>query len=246
MFMLVDSQEASTMMAMNIQPPRRPMSTPGAPLPAEGGDGDEPDRTTAAGDGPLSPEQIQAVTLANQRAKKLRSAARVAMFNGVSLGTFSGLSLLFVAGEAIFGEFDWLGVIMCVGLGALAWNELRGRKLLLLFNPRSTAILGWNQVALLGLIVAYAAWMLGVAMFGANPYEEAMRSEPMMAQMLGDVGGLYKTMSVTMYGSLIVGTIIFQGLNSRYYFTRARLLQAYLVETPPWVVELQRHQAASS
>ena len=231
---------------MNIQPPHRPMSTPVAPLSDQACDGGESDRTTAAGDGPLSPEQMQAVTLANQRAKKLRSAARIAKFNGVSLGTFSGLSLLFVAGGAIFGEFDWLGVIMCVGLGVLAWNELRGRKLLLQFNPRSPGILGWNQVALLGLIVVYAAWMLGVAMFGANPYEEAIRNEPMAAQMLGDVGGLYKTLSVTMYGSLIVGTIIFQGLNSLYYFTRARLLQAYLVETQPWVVELQRHQAASS
>jgi len=222
------------------------MSTPGVPLPAQAGYGGASDRTTAAGDWPLTPEQMQAVTLANQRAKKLRSAAMVALFNGILLGTFSGLSLLFVAGEAVFGEFDWLGVIMCVGLGVLAWNELRGRKLLLRFNPRSAAMLGWNQVALLGLIVVYAAWMMVVAAFGANPYEEVMRSEPMTAQVLGDVGSLYKTLSVMIYGALIVGTLIFQGLNSLYYFTRARLLRAYLAETPAWVVELQRLQTASS
>jgi hypothetical protein len=187
---------------------------------------------------------MQAVTLAYQRAKKLRSAAGVAMFNGIWLGVFSGLSLLFVVGEAIFGGFDGIGVIMCLGLGLLAWNELRGRKLLLLYHPKSTAVLGWNQVALLGLIVGYAAWMMGVAAFGTNPYEEVMRSEPMAAQVLGDVGGLYKMLSLILYGGLIVGSVIFQGLNSLYYFTRAKLLRAYLAETPAWVVELQRQQAA--
>jgi len=43
---------------------------------------------------------------------------------------------------------------------------------------------------------------------------------------------------------LIVGTLIFQGLTSRYYFTRAPLLRAYLAETPAWVIELQRQEAA--
>lgn len=220
---------------MNIQPPHRPMPTPGVPPPAH----------AAPGDWPLSPEQMQVVTLAHQRARKLRSAARVAMFNGILLSTFSGLSLIVVAGEALFGEFDWVGVVMCIGLGGLAWNELRGRKLLLQFYPQSAAILGWNQVALLGLIVGYAGWMMGVAVFGANPYEEVMRAEPRAMEVLGDISALYKTVSVIFYGALIIGTIIFQGLNSRYYFTRARLIRAYLVETPAWVVELQRQQAAA-
>jgi len=182
--------------------------------------------------------------LADQRGKKLRSAAGVAMFNGICIGVFSSLSLLVVMGEAMFGEFDWVGVIMGIGLGVISWNEFRGRKLLQQFNPRAPAVLGWNQLALLGLIVAYAAWMMGVALLGANPYDEVMRREPMAARMLGDIGSLYKMLTLAVYGALIVGTLIFQGLNSLYYFTRARILRGYLAETPAWVVQLQRCQAA--
>ena len=87
--------------------------------------------------------------------------------------------------------------------------------------------------------------MMGVGLLGANPYQEVMRREPMTIQTLGDIGSLYKTLTVTVYGALIVGTLIFQGLNSLYYFTRGRILLGYLAETPAWVLELQRCQAAS-
>jgi hypothetical protein len=45
---------------------------------------------------------------------------------------------------------------------------------------------------------------------------------------------------------LIALTIIFQGLNAVYYFTRAKLLRRYVAETPAWVVELQRTQAGGA
>jgi hypothetical protein len=191
----------------------------------------------------MTPEHMQALTLAQQRSAKLRFAASVAMFNGICIAVFSAFSLLFAAVAAMLGEFDWLAVVMGIGLGAISWNEFRGRKLLQQFNPRAPAVLGWNQLALLVLIVAYAAWMLCVGLLGANPYEEVMRREPMTKQVLGDIGGLYKMLSVALYGALIVGTLIFQGLNAFYYFTRERILRGYLAETPPWVVELQRCQA---
>ena len=48
----------------------------------------------------------------------------------------------------------------------------------------------------------------------------------------------------SIYGGLIAGTLVFQGLNSFYYFTRRKHLEAYLIETPEWVVELQRRGVA--
>jgi hypothetical protein len=213
-----------------------PAGAVGAPAGAVAG-------TAAVPGGPLTPEHLQALAQADQRAKKLRSAASVAMFNAISIGVFSALSLMFVMGEMMFREWDWLGVIMGAGLAVISWNEFRGRKLLGQLDPRAPAILGWNQLALLGLICAYGAWMIGAALLSANPYEEAAARERMLTQLLGDVGHLYKTLAVTMYGALIVGSVIFQGLNSLYYFTRAPMLQDYLAQTPPWVIQLQRHQA---
>jgi len=40
-------------------------------------------------------------------------------------------------------------------------------------------------------------------------------------------------------------TIIFQGLNARYYFARTVLMEDYLRETPAWIVELQKKISAA-
>jgi hypothetical protein len=44
------------------------------------------------------------------------------------------------------------------------------------------------------------------------------------------------------YGGLIVGTVIVQGLESIYYATRAKYLRDYLDQTPQWVIDLNRSQ----
>jgi len=215
----------------NQNPPPPPDPLPAGPA------------NTAAPAGPLTGEHLQALSLANQRGKKIRIAAGVARFNGVSMGVFSGLSLLVAMGMAAFGEFDWIAWVMGAGLGALAWNELRGRRLLLRLDPRGPVVLGWNQLALLGLVFAYAAWMLWSGLVAPSPYEEAMRTEPMLRQMLGDPDNLYRTLTLGIYGSLMVVTVIFQGFNSLYYFTRGRVVRGYLAQTPAWVVDVQRCQA---
>jgi hypothetical protein len=198
--------------------------------------------------GPLTAEHMQQLAAADVRAGKLRKAAGVAKFNGYTIAVFSVFSLMWGLGELAIdgfslGKLDWVTFIIGAGLGVLAWNELRGRTLLMRFDPRATRLLGWNQLALLGLIVAYAAWMLGNAMLGPGVYDEIMKQEPMLADSLGSFKGLDKTIAIVVYGSLIAGTLIFQGLNSIYYFTRAKLLRTYIAETPAWVVELQRTQA---
>ncbi len=198
--------------------------------------------------GPLSAEHLQQLAEANLRAKKLRSAGGVAMFNGIAIGIFSGISLLCGLVELALDGFDvtkldWLTVVMGAGLGLIAWNELRCRRRLRQFDPRGPRGLGLNQLCLLGLIVAYSAWMIGVALLGPNPYDEIIRKEPLAANMLGSLGELYRNISIAIYGAMILGTLLFQGINSLYYFTRVSVLRRYLAQTPAWVIELQQCQA---
>jgi len=47
-------------------------------------------------------------------------------------------------------------------------------------------------------------------------------------------------MTVTVYGAAILLTLLFQGLNARYYFARVQMLADYLRETPDWIVDLQK------
>ena len=59
-----------------------------------------PASTTTTDEGPLSPDQQEQLALANRRAKKVLGAAKVATFNGWSIGLFAAISLLFEIGRA--------------------------------------------------------------------------------------------------------------------------------------------------
>jgi hypothetical protein len=206
---------------------------PGPPAPVLAG--------TPGAQAPLTAEHYQQLQQADLRARKIRSAARMALFNGITLGIFAGAALLFAAASPLFGQFDVTALVMGIALGLVTWNELRGRRLLRRFDPRAPAVLGWNQLALMALLIAYCAWMIAKSLLGRNPYAEAIAAEPLLGSMLEPVGRLYKLLTLALYGGIIVGTVIFQGLNAAYYFTRRKHLDAYLAETPPWVIELQRH-----
>jgi hypothetical protein len=210
------------------------------PAPANSSD-DQP----TGRDSPLTPEQMQMIAAAQRRHRKIRGAGRMALINVFLLGSVGAVSLLAALGALLAGSVDPAGLVMGAGLTALAWNEYRGRRLLLGLQPKGPIILGWNQLALLGLVVGYAAIMLAQALSGPNPYDEIIRAEPMAERMVGDIGRLYRQISILLYGSLIAATLVFQGLAAWYYFSRGRLLRDYLHQTPGWIVELQRRQATA-
>ena len=194
---------------------------------------------------PLTGEQMRMVAAAQRRHRKIRGAARMAMINVFLLGSVGVVSLLGALGQLLAGDVDAVGLIMGLGLTALAMNEYRGRRLLLGLRPKGPIVLGWNQLALLGLVVGYAAVMLAQAIDGPNPYDEIIRQEPMAQRMVGDIGQLYRQISILLYGGLIAATVLFQGLAAWYYFSRVGVLRDYLSRTPGWIVELQRRQVVA-
>jgi hypothetical protein len=189
--------------------------------------------------GPLTPEHCRELTLANQRAAKIRRAAGTATFNGWATGIFAALS-------APLALFSIDGFLVTVGLSVVAYNEFRGRKRLLQFDPRSTILLGWNQVGLMTLIVVYCLWMLYSSLTSVNPFAAQVAANPELAGSLNQFDQLYKGLAVTVYGTVIVVSVIFQGLNSLYYFSRRKYVEAYVQETPEWVIDLQRRMTSST
>ena len=189
-----------------------------------------------ASDGPLTQEHHHELALATGRAKRIRKAARVAAFNGWVTGIFAAVS-------APFALFSMAGFLVTVGLTLIAYNEFQGRKRLLQFDPSSSTLLGWNQVALLTLIIVYCLWMLLTGLTGAGPFAAEMEANPEIAAALGPLDEfdyLYKVLVVAVYGTVIVLSAIFQGLNALYYFTRRKHVEAYVQETPDWVLDVQR------
>jgi hypothetical protein len=45
---------------------------------------------------------------------------------------------------------------------------------------------------------------------------------------------------VVLYGSVIALSALFQGANALYYFSRRKYVEAYVRDTPVWVVDLER------
>ena len=192
---------------------------------------------------PLSAQQLQALEQAGLRARKVRNAGRMAMFNGCAFGAFAGLSLLFAALSPLFGEFDVVATVMAGGLGIVAWNEFRGRRLLCRFDLGGPRLLGWNQLALMALLMAYCAWSIHAGLTAPDPYAREIAAHPQIAPTLGTIGRLKAILTVAIYGGLVAFSLVFQGLTALYYFTRGKLVRAYLSETPAWIVEVQRRSS---
>ncbi len=180
---------------------------------------------------PLSSEQRKELAEANERAAKVLGAAKVATFNGWTIGIFAAISLL-------LGIISATALVMGVGMGLVARNEFRGRKLLRQFDPLGPRLLGRNQLGFMGLIIVYCLWSM---------YQ--IVSDPMTAieglEAIADsFGGLVTNLTLAVYGTVIVLTSLFQGLNARYYFVRVERVEDYLRETPGWIVEIQRSTSA--
>jgi hypothetical protein len=191
--------------------------------------------------GPLTPEHLTQFTQAEARARGIRKAAGVAMFNGCTLGAIAGLSFFIsLVGSVMEGAIDFSGLLITAGIALVAWFEFKGRRMLRQFDLRGPRLLGWNQVCLMGLVIIYCIATIIVGYLKPNvEMNQALDQLKSMGQG-GALTGLLKMLSVIVYGSVIVATVLFQGLNALYYFTRAKSLRTYLNETPAWIIEVQR------
>ncbi len=180
-----------------------------------------------ADQGPLSPEQKEDLTRATERAGKILGAGKVATFNGWTLGVLGAISLL-------FGLFSLTGFIAGVCLLVVAWNEFRGRNMLRLFDPQGPDLLWKNQVGLMSAVIAYCAWSMYKTV--AFPSSGVAQLEELAGLPADSIANL----TLLVYGIAILLTLLFQGLNARYYFARVQMLADYLRETPDWIVDLQK------
>jgi hypothetical protein len=152
----------------------------------------------------------------------------VAAFNAWTFACFAGVSIL-------FGLFSLPGLLVGVGLAVVARNEFVGRRRILSYDATGFELLWRNQLGLMALIVVYCAW----SMYRAVAFPDPELAE--LTEILGDgTGELVRSLTLGTYATVIVATVIVQGLNARYYHVRIRRLRAYLDETPAWVLDVLR------
>jgi len=182
--------------------------------------------------GPLSADHLNQISDARRRAKKILRAAGVAWLSGWSMAVFAALTLAFAFLS------DWSAWAVGIGLGACAANELRGGSMLRRMDARGASVLGWNQLILAVLIVAYALWSLYSAM--NNPAIATLMQGTGDPQIDAMAKELTTVVTWALYGTMAVVGLVVPGLTAIYYFTRGPLVTAFRRETPGWILELIR------
>lgn len=190
---------------------------------------------------PLTPFQQQEVADARLRAKRIDNAAGLAAFNGWTTGLAAALSL---AASLSFGMGVVATVIVCAGLGTVAFNEFRGRGRLLRFDPRGPWQLGLNQLGFMVFLVGYCLWRIYAVWQDPSAPLELLRDPQIKARFSPEdlllIRDLYMPIVMVVYSTLILVSLLFQGLNAIYYFTRAKYVREHLQETPAWILDKQR------
>lgn len=131
-------------------------------------------------------------------------------------------------------------MLIGAAMGVIAWVELRGSKGLRRLDPGAAKMLGFNQVALGSVLIAYAGWSIYRELTGAGEYAVMAASDPQLGEMLKPVEGLTRLLALAVNLGIIVVSLIAQGSLSAYYFTRIGYIRAYVAQTPPWIVAVQK------
>jgi hypothetical protein len=188
--------------------------------------------TDGAG-GALTREQVEAITQARRQGRKISRAATVAAFSGWTLAFFAFVTLL-------SGLFSLASLLLGVGLGVVAYIELRGSRGLRRLDETAPRQLGFNQIALGAMVAVYCGWGMWKAVAGPGPYDSYIAAGGDTAEMIEPIDRLHRSIMSAFYALLICVSVVAQGCASLYYFTRRRLLLAYLSKTPAWVIEALR------
>jgi hypothetical protein len=181
----------------------------------------------------LTPEQTRAIELGRQRAQKIRRAATVSKIDG-------GIMAFFAAGALASICLGWEGFILGIALTIVSVNSFRGAARLTRMDLTAPAFLAINQFFLAASIIIYALYCLHAGLTSKpDEVQQLLRQLSSDPQTNDELNRLYYWV---LYGLLIIGTVVAQGLAALYYGSRAKYLKAYLRDTPQWVVDLQKAQ----
>jgi hypothetical protein len=153
----------------------------------------------------------------------LHRVLRVANFNGMSVLAISGMLALAVASAG-----DYRGAAIGLLIAAAGAIELHGAGLLRAGEARGTQWLIASQPYLLVVVLGYC----GLCLWSYDPamLREAMTSD--LRASLAQVGyseeRFLRMFYVTTYALLGIGTFIYQGAMTLYYFRRRRAVAAAL------------------
>ncbi|HUX00147.1 MAG: hypothetical protein WBD63_03010 [Phycisphaerae bacterium] len=207
------------------------METPTGPAPA-------PVKAADAAAAPIGESELGLIRQAVVRRRKMKSAAGVARSSAIVTLVIGFLALPFVLWSPSLS-----GVVVVVGVITVGVREWMGYEKMRRAETGAAGHLGWNQVALVGVITFYC--LLQMASFSPEEMKAAALSpevRSLSAALPGMMAGIDKMVETWapyavygFYSLLIVVSIGFQGGMALYYFSRRKYVEAFNRETPAWV-----------
>ncbi len=144
----------------------------------------------------LSPEQKDALEDARKRAAGFLGAARVATFNGWSIGLFAAVTIPFAIGSLT-------ALALGVGMAVVARNEFKGRAMIRRIDPAGPRLLGRNQLGFMSLIIVYCLW----SMYGAYAHPNLEIQQQL--DLVGVSADTVRQLTVIVYIGVIAATLVF-------------------------------------
>jgi len=194
-----------------------------------------------AADPPLTARHYAEVRQAVRARRRVKGAARTALFSGaVTLA----IGLLAAPFALVWPSAS--GVIIVVGVCAVGAVELVGCGRVRRADPSAARWLGLNQLALLGVVTLYC--LMQMAAFSPQEAQAAamspeVRSQlsavPEMARSIDNL--VLRWAPIVTYGfySLVIGlSVCSQGGMALYYFTRRKHVERFNRATPAWIRRL--------
>ena len=196
---------------------------------------------------PLREEDFLLVRQAALRRRPIQGAARTAHTSAIvmlAIGVSAvPLSLLWPS---------WDGILTAAALCAVGVLEYEGFRRMRRADPAAARFLGRNQLALLGIIIAYS--VIQMVTFSPKQVKEAAISPEARSQLAAlpemqkaidaEIDRYAPLATYGFYGLVIFLSLLCQGGLAMYYFTRRRHLEAFHSQTPPWVQRLFIETAA--
>jgi len=185
---------------------------------------------------PLSQTHVAMIRDAMSRSRKIRRAAAIATASGWTLVVFAIPAIL-------FGLFDIASAVLGAVLLLVAWGEFKGAGAVRKLDTKAPKRLAMNQ-AFLGLaFTLYGGWGIHHGLTGPSPVDEAIATNPEVAEMIGPMAEMWTMGVVGFYALFIVLSIGATGATALYYASRRRHIKGHLTATPEWVIDVQRAAA---
>jgi len=178
----------------------------------------------------LTPQQLRELADARAAHKYVRRAISVATFDGWTIAVFA-------IANCLCGLGSISSMVIGVALGGLAYIELRGASQLRRLDQSAPRRLGINQILLGTLLAVYAIWQIYEELHGPSRYAALSQADAHMGKRFEDMA---RSLTVGVYGCMIIFAIIAQGGAALFYFTREKYLKDYRQRTPAWILQMQQ------